>query len=560
MPKRKSDAIEYIEKGDTRKVKLLSHQIPVAEATNRTVACLGGNQSGKTLGVIFNMGRILLNNPGQTCYASAPTLRQFKSATLPKMEKVFASMDLYDPTDEDAHHKNDNILFMKNDAKLHYLATSDPETLQGVTTPGVLIDEVQEIDSARLYDIALERVAIMEGTVLLSGLVPHPGDLVGHWLYNRLYKPAKQESQIYKPGKGETPPEDDDSEHVLFIFSSDDNPFYPEERIQAARKELPEPVFRSEYKGEFIESLLKDNVFIPSSLDMAEERWVERMRWMPKKLYDFVANRLDAYNLRKSLPEHEEENISRAQGNYVLDDDAERGTEQYENQQIYKQKYNVKTKGEDDSDFEQKDPEAGIIKYDELKEHALPLLQGPEIDLSTIHIGVDVAGQGDDSTVAFVRWGHTILYITYWTGVVTTETEKSLGSLANQMRKLGYNVEMYVDAPGMGKGVIDHLRDEGLMVREYWPQKEPVTDRKRYANLKSWMHFKMRTKLLEGKEAFYPLSNLRSELMQSKYDYTAQDKITIVKPDESPDFCDGYTISGVPIYGEMSAEDSIRIL
>ncbi|MCF8012730.1 MAG: hypothetical protein K9L56_15800, partial [Clostridiales bacterium] len=196
------------------------------------------------------------------------------------------------------------------------------------------------------------------------------------------------------------------------------------------------------------------------------------------------------------------------------------------------------------------------------------LLQGPDHQLNKIIIGVDVAGKGNDNTVASVRWCNTVLWLKYWSGVVTDETEKMLTRLAHQLEELGYSVEMYVDAPGLGQGVIDHLRSNGLLVYEYWPQEKPPSDQKRYSNLKAWMHFKMRVNLLEGKEAFYPLSNLRSELMQSKYDYTKDDKIEILKPsaskksdsDQSPDFCDSYVISGVPLYGRMSPEENLRLI
>lgn len=535
-----SDAIKTKDDGETREVYVLPQQKPVVRANERIVTAIGGVQSGKTFATLMGLAKLLASYPGETCYLLAPVFSQIKRATLPKMQKILEAYDLYDRTNDKAWNKTEHYIDLQNGARLSYLTASDPEKFQGVTTPGVMIDEIQEVDE-RVLDVALERTAVMEGTVYLSGLIPHPQELIGHWIYDRIYKP-------YEEG---------DEDIKVFKFSSEDNPFFPQSRYEKAKEELPEPIFAAEYKGEFRETTLTDNVFVPSSINFCQQRWSQRIKFLPKNLYTWVKDRSQF-----QVPDYEEQDIAKAQGSYLREEPSkEDNKEVFQKFREYKRCYGVARHhhgNKEDHDYEQTDPEAGIVKYD-LNESANDLLIGPQMGglQRKIYIGVDVADQGGDITVATIRWGNTVLSQLGWVKP-TNQTVEDLEEIYYSLDKLDYEVEFWIDAPGFGKAVVNDLRAENIFVQPYWPSDKPPEEPKRYANLKAWLFFEVRNRLLTGTDAIPPVEDLRRQLLSQKYDSTAKSKLKIAKDkNDSPDYCDSYVISSMPVTSGMNPKDNV---
>ena len=506
-----------------KEIKVLPKQRKIVESRKRIVVAIGGVQSGKTYAALMGLATVIARNPGERFFLLAPSFGQLEAAAIPKFKSIAKAFGLYDPNKSDAWNKSSHELTFVNEAKLRYFSASNPERFQSVTTPGVMIDEISEVPE-RLIDIALERTAVMEGTLFLAGLIPHPDQLINHWIYDRIYKP-------YQEG-------DDDIE--MQVFSSAENPFFPQERYEKAKQEMPEPIFRAEYKGEFVESLLSDNVFVPSSVDMAQRRWKRRVRFLPDDLYRWIDQRAKV----DFMPDHDEEDFAKAQGSYVTEK-PDTDSDIYKKWRKYRLAYGQKKGNDDDAkdDFEQDDPEAGILKYD-IKEEANDLLVGPDADRkNTIVLSVDVADEGQDQSVITARWMRTTLgQISY-----VCSTDKLVDAILREVRwfeSRGYEVSVWVDAPGLGKAVANDLRAEDIFCNDYWPSDKTPDEPKRYLNLKSWVFFQMRKRMLNGIEAIPEERTLRRQVLSQSYESTDQDKIKMTKDsNNSFDFCDSYVIS-----------------
>lgn len=81
-------------------------------------------------------------------------------------------------------------------------------------------------------------------------------------------------------------------------------------------------------------------------------------------------------------------------------------------------------------------------------------------DTAPVEIGVDVARFGGDESVAYVRRGSTIVASEFWRGM---DTVASTGRVARLAREHGA-AAIKVDDPGVGGGVTDQLKAQGLPV------------------------------------------------------------------------------------------------
>lgn len=526
-------------KDGVTEIQVLPKQRKILSARTRMVIAIGGIQSGKTYGALMGLVTVMAENPGERHFLLAPSFGQLEAGAVPKLKAIAKAFNLYDPTDPNAWNKSSHELTFTNGAKLRYFSASNPERFQSVTTPGVMIDEISEVPE-RLVDIALERTAVMEGTLFMAGLIPHPDQLINHWIYDRVYKP-------YQEG---------DDDITMAVFSSDENPFFPESRYQKAKEEMPEPIFRAEYKGEFVESLLTDNIFVPSSVDMAQRRWSRRVQYLPETLYNWV----DQRGQLDTVPSHKEEDFAKAQGAYFREKpDQEEQPDLYKKWRMYRLRYGRKRKaaGDEETDYEQDDPEAAILKYD-ITEEANALLLGPDMDKKkSLSLGVDVADEGQDQSVITPRWDNTAIG---QRGYVCS-TDKLVEHIITEVewfKQRGYDTEVWVDAPGLGKAVANDLRAEGIQCQDFWPSDSTPAEPKRYLNLKAWIFFVMRKRMLAGLEAIPKERVLRRQILSQSYESTDKDKIKISKDsNNSYDFLDSNIISLMGISPGFDATEQI---
>jgi len=206
--------------------------------------------------------------------------------------------------------------------------------------------------------------------------------------------------------------------------------------------------------------------------------------------------------------------------------------------------------------------------YDWLSEkwpgHAEPLPdhQHGEIDFGEIiDVAVDVAAYGGDRSVATVRWGDLVLTQIDWGGQSTAETAHQLLQLGGELRELGYHPRFWVDRPGMGQGVLDQLLAAGEEANEYHPQHAPLSEPERFRDLKGWLGWRLRLRLMgeddwhesPREEALPPLQPLVDQLLAWRFAYDNKQRLYIIDPPSSPDFADSYLISLLSVYMTSAA-------
>ncbi|RLF66035.1 MAG: hypothetical protein DRN30_02885 [Thermoplasmata archaeon] len=162
-------------------------------------------------------------------------------------------------------------------------------------------------------------------------------------------------------------------------------------------------------------------------------------------------------------------------------------------------------------------------------------------------IGVDVARFGCDYTVITIIKNYddefySIEDIIHFSKQDTMQTVGKIIELYNKYKP----VSIKVDEIGIGAGVVDRLKEQGLPVRGFNAGRPaPKTFKgKRFQNLKSYVAWRLRELFKEGKIKIPRHKNLIDELVKIEYELTSTGKIKIKDPeDKSPDFFDSLLIA-----------------
>ena len=140
--------------------------------------------------------------------------------------------------------------------------------------------------------------------------------------------------------------------------------------------------------------------------------------------------------------------------------------------------------------------------------------------------GLDVARQGNDSSVLCKRQGPVIHPLTVWrnldlmqlTGVIKAEWDNTPPSRRP--------VEIIVDSNGFGAGVLDRLRELGLPARGL-NVSERATQKETYLNTRAELWFKCKS-WLEGMDVKLPRDDaLYAELAAPRYHFTSSGKLQV---------------------------------
>jgi hypothetical protein len=173
--------------------------------------------------------------------------------------------------------------------------------------------------------------------------------------------------------------------------------------------------------------------------------------------------------------------------------------------------------------------------------------------------GLDVARFGDDRNSLCKRQGNVVLEIKTWTGADLMQT---VGRVLNEA-KTDNPAEIMVDAIGLGAGVADRLREQGLNVRDVNVAEvsalSPTASRLRdevWLTLKDWLGRRM-CRLPRDEE-------LRGELVGPTYTFLSNGKIKVEgktemkkrglrSPDKADSLCLTFAGQGALVGGRASA-------
>jgi hypothetical protein len=158
--------------------------------------------------------------------------------------------------------------------------------------------------------------------------------------------------------------------------------------------------------------------------------------------------------------------------------------------------------------------------------------------------GLDPARFGDDRSALVLRRGRVLEAIECWRNQDLMFTASRVSELINQLAPRA----VFVDAVGLGAGVVDRLRQLGQQVIGVNSGARPRRPDK-FFNLKAEMWSQMRDWLAEG-AAIPDDQNLKSDLLAPTYDYDHLGRLRIEGKDDlkrrglpSPDLADALALT-----------------
>lgn len=143
-----------------------------------------------------------------------------------------------------------------------------------------------------------------------------------------------------------------------------------------------------------------------------------------------------------------------------------------------------------------------------------------------------------------------------WYGAVRNKRINTTTDVWNDHEKLAQWVNgmgvppfgLYIDAPGVGSGVVDDCKRRGRRVVEYWGW-APPGNQKRFANVRAEAHWNFRTQLQNGTAALPRDAAMHEEALAIEWSQDAKGRITILPKEElrltlkrSPDRLDSVVI------------------
>lgn len=172
-----------------------------------------------------------------------------------------------------------------------------------------------------------------------------------------------------------------------------------------------------------------------------------------------------------------------------------------------------------------------------------------------IVISADVARFGDDKTVIVVRQGRKIHELLPFRELSTMETASEIGLKIKQY----HPVATFVDAVGVGAGVVDRLRMLGYDIIEVNAGSKPDDD-ETYYNKRAEMWGRMRDWLRQGAEIPYN-SDTRKALIGTEYGFDDKERIRLERKadmkkrgEDSPDEGDAIAYSFAEILGDSNMQ------
>lgn len=221
-----SDLITITDEG----IKITPHrgQMEVLTAKERFVAMICGSGGGKTSLIPVWLLQELKKDWDSGDFESSylvvtPTYGMQKRFVVP------AVVQLFDYAVGGYYSIGDRTYYCQQGNKIFFGSADHPYTLEGVHVRGVVLDEAGQM-KREAWDVAQRRVGFNQGRILITTTPYNNG-----WLKTEFYDKWKAGLPEYK----------------VVQFSSIENPSYPREEFERAKRDLPDWMFRMFYLGEF---------------------------------------------------------------------------------------------------------------------------------------------------------------------------------------------------------------------------------------------------------------------------------------------------------------------
>ncbi len=162
--------------------------------------------------------------------------------------------------------------------------------------------------------------------------------------------------------------------------------------------------------------------------------------------------------------------------------------------------------------------------------------------------GIDIAREGDDSSVFTVREGSRVIYTDAW---AKTDLMETTGLIQTKMEKFNLDPKnVNLDAVGVGAGVYDRLREQKVMVNAIIAGGEPM-DKEHYINSRAEMYDNLRKRFEAGTISIPDDQDLIAQLSSIRFKIASDKKLQIVSKEEmkrtyhlkSPDKADSLALA-----------------
>jgi phage terminase large subunit len=155
----------------------------------------------------------------------------------------------------------------------------------------------------------------------------------------------------------------------------------------------------------------------------------------------------------------------------------------------------------------------------------------PEARADTV-VGVDVAYEGSDESVAYVRRGGKVLAAAYWRGFNTLLSAGRVTPLAKEWGAARVNVDVIGYGAGCKDQLTDNFRGSATAVSGINVAGAPQ-DKERFYNLRSELFWGLRQRFVDG-DISIPAEDglLVEQLVTLKFTYTPRGQIKVVGKDE----------------------------
>jgi hypothetical protein len=165
-----------------------------------------------------------------------------------------------------------------------------------------------------------------------------------------------------------------------------------------------------------------------------------------------------------------------------------------------------------------------------------------------VWMGVDIAREGDDQSVATVRKGDKVIHTDSWSKTDLMSTTGIIGMKIERFNVTPKNVN--IDAVGVGAGVFDRLREQKLYVNGVVAGGEPK-DKEHYINSRAEMYDELRKRFEAGNISIPDDMDLIAQLSSIRFKYASDKKLQIISKEEmkhqyklkSPDKADALALA-----------------
>ena len=207
-----------------KEIRLFPHQAKALRGTKRFTALIGGTGGGKTFTGPVWLYQEISRYPGDQFFVIAPTYKMLTRATVPMLIETFRG------TQAEGEYKLSLGQYILPSGGIIWFGSADnPETLEAGQYKAAWLDEAGQM-KYQVWVVIQARLGQKLGKALLT-TTPY----AMNWLYSEFYKRYKE----------------NDPDYEVINFASTDNPLYPKEEFERARKTLSPILFEMRYQGYF---------------------------------------------------------------------------------------------------------------------------------------------------------------------------------------------------------------------------------------------------------------------------------------------------------------------